>query len=256
MDMHCKKILLTILLLVCGFSGVCGGAEIVLKTAPQASFPKYYTNANELHGLCAEIMMELDAMDPQIKFQCSRSFVPFKRLQMYLEQGELDVFFGMRKTVQRQEKFVFATIPLYQINYVIAIRTGDDTSIKSLQELSVFSQKHLVLSVAGTAVSRFLQRADVVVDDHASTPSRALKKLLAGRGSCVVYHDLGLKNIIRRDHLEDRVTILPVTLLTYSHYVAFAKTVAPSTIAIVDNDLHKMRDNGVLDEIALKYQLN
>ena len=227
------------------------GNLIELKTAAQESFPKYYKSADhQMHGLCIDIIHAIEAADPELKFTGYKNFLPFKRLQSYLEKGALDVFFGFKKTAAREQKLNFLDIHLYQIDYVVAVRADDNFKIKSLDDIRAMGEEGLILTVLGTSANSFLQKqGDLLIDDAARTPSIALKKLLTGRGSFVFYHDLGLKSIIKKQGLEKQVKILPVSFLTYWHYAAFSKRVPETTIERVRIALKKLESSGVLTEI-------
>jgi hypothetical protein len=117
-------------------------------------------------------------------------------------------------------------------------------------------KKGLILTVLGTSANSFLQKqGELLIDDAARTPSIALKKLLAGRGSFVFYHDLGLKSIINNLKLEKKIRILPISFSTYGHYTAFSKQVPESVIERVKNALEKLEKNGILADIRSKHGL-
>ncbi len=233
------------------------GDPIELKTAAQESFPKYYKSAdNKMCGVCIDIIHSIEQIDPEIKFTGYNNFLPFKRLQSHLEKGELDVFFGFKKTAKREQKLNFLNIPLYQINYVVAVRAGAKIEIESFNDIRAMGNKGLILTVAGTSANSFLQkRGKLLIDDSARTPSIALKKLLAGRGSFVFYHDLGLRSIINNLKLEKKVRILPISFSTYWHYTVFSKQVPDPVIQRVKNALEKLEKNGILADIRRKHGL-
>ncbi len=231
--------------------------RIELKTASQESFPKYYKTADgKMCGVCIDIIRAIERIDPEIKFVGYQRFLPFKRLQSYLEQGKLDIFFGFKRSEKRGKKFTFLDLPLYQINYVVAVRTEDNIKIDSFDDIRNLGKKGQILTVLGTSASKFLHKqGGLLIDDAARTPSIALKKLLAGRGSFVFYHDLGLKSIITKLGLDKKIKILPITFSTYWHYAAFSKYVPKSTINRVKIALEKLEKNGTLAEIRRKHYL-
>ncbi len=255
------KTMLPIMIYLLFFFGIpfssFAGDFIELKTAAQESFPKYYkSDDHKMCGVCIDIIHSIEQADPEIKFTGYNNFLPFKRLQSYLEKGELDVFFGFKKTAKRERQLNFLNIPLYQINYVVAVRAEDNVSIESFDDIRTMGDKGLILTVLGTSANSFLQKqGGLLIDDAARTPSIALKKLLAGRGSFVFYHDLGLKSIINNLKLEKKVKILPISFLTYGHYTAFSKQVPEPIIQRVKNALEKLEKNGTLADIRRKHGL-
>ncbi len=230
---------------------------IELKTAAQNSAPKYFKlKDNKMGGICVDIMHAIESVEPEIQFNGYQEFLPFKRLQIYLEKGQLDVFLGFKESAKRKEKYSFLKIPLYQINYVVAVRIGDNGKINSFDDVRSLGEKGKMLTVFATEASRFLHReGGLLVDDGAISPTSLLKKLMAKRGRFAFYHDLGLRNAIKNENLEKKVKILPVSFLTYYHYAAFSKNTSIETINKVKIALGKLKDNGELAKIHGKYNL-
>lgn len=230
---------------------------IELKTAAQNSIPKYFIDEDDrMGGICVDIMQAIEVVEPEIKFTGYQEFLPFKRLQMYLEEGRIDVFFGFRETAERKENYIFLKVPLYQIHYVVAVREEDNVTINALNDLRALGQDGKILTVHGSAASRFLHGEDgLLVDDGARTPSKLLRMLMAQRGRFAFYHDLGLRGAIKKDVLEKKVKILPVSFLMYAHYAAFTKNTDMTTITKVQKAIEKLMHNGALTKIHKKYNL-
>ncbi len=250
-----------IFLLVTGlsfsFPFTSAAEEIILKTAAQESFPKYYKiNDRAMGGICVEIMQAIERIDPAIKFSGYQAFLPFKRLQRYLQDGDLDVFVGLKKTAKREKILTFLKTPLYKVNYVAAVRSGNREQIRSFDDIRSLGEKGRILTVFGTAASRFLkQQGGLIIDDTARTPLIAVKKLMAGRGDILFYHDLGLKNIIKKDNLGQEIKVLPTSFLDYRHYAAFSKKTPQAIVVRVEDALEELIESGQIDGIYKKYGL-
>jgi len=255
------KMLGIIFLFLLLFMGIpcslCAGDLYVLRTAAQESFPKYYKlSENKMGGVCVDIIQAIEKVDSEIKFTGYQEFLPFKRLQVYLEKGQLDVFFGFKKTEKRTEKYHFLDVPLYEINYVVAVRADNKVKINALNDIRSLGEKGTILTVYGTAASNYLyEQGGLFIDDEAKTPLLALKKLIAQRGNFVFYHDLGLKSLIKKEKLEKQVAILPVSFLTYYHFAAFSKKMSAETIDQVKIAIEKLNENNELSRICSNYFL-
>ena len=228
-----------------------------LKTAAQQSFPKYYKiNSHKMGGICVDIIQAIEKADSEIKFSGYQEFLPFKRLQAYLEKGQLDVFFGLKETEKRIGKFIFLDIPLYRLNYVVAVRIENKVRINALSDIRSLGDNAIILTVFGTAASRFLhEQGGLIVDSAAKTPLIALKKLMSDRGSFVFYHDLGLASLIKKEKLEKEIRILPVSFSSYYHYAAFSKNIPLETINRIRIALEHLNENGELARIRWNYGL-
>jgi glutamate/aspartate transport system substrate-binding protein len=227
-----------------------------LKTAAQKSLPKYYMLKNhQMGGVCIDIIHAMEKEVPDIHFIGYRSFLPFKRLQKSLEKGDLDFFVGLKKTKKREKIYHFVDFPLYRLNYVIAVRADDPIQINSFEDIQKIQKGgNIILSIFGTAATRFLiKKGSVPIDDGAKDIEIALKKLMRRRGRFLFYHDLGLKGIIKKNHLEKKVKILPVVFLTYNHYLAFSHSVSLKTISKIEMALHQLDKKKILDNIYHKY---
>ncbi len=243
----------SIILLVLIISSTACAIE--LKTAAQNSGPKYYVMDNgDMGGICVDILLAVEAIDSRIKFSGYQEFLPFVRLQNYLEAGQLDVFFGFKKTDIRKEKFIFSDTPLYELNYVVAVLSDDPIEIKNFKTVRSLSQKGKLLTVNGTAASRFLKKEGVILyEDGAKSTINLIRMLISKRGRFAFYHDLGLNYTIKSEHLEDKVKVLPASFATYYHYAAFAKSAPRETIDSVTSALKRLQDTGELSQIYNNY---
>jgi len=229
-------------------------SAIDLKTAAQESAPKYFIiGNNKMAGVCVEIMQAIEDIEPQINFTGYHEFLPFIRLQSYLEKGLLDVFFGFKKTAKRKEKYSFVEVPLYPLNYVIAVRIDDTVESASFDDLRKLDGNGKLLTVRGTAASKFLQEEGFLFEDGARSPAMLLKMLIAKRGRFAFYHDLGLRHVIKLNNLDKDVRILPNTYFKYYHFAAFSNDTPLETIEVVRGALQHLSNTGKLDEIYDKY---
>jgi len=230
---------------------------IEFRTAAQDSAPKYMTLANQqIGGLCIEIIQAIEKENPQLSFSGYQTYLPFRRLQKYLEDGRLDVFFGFKQTVARKGKYTFIDPPLYQLNYVAMVRRGDRVVIAETADVNSLGRHGKLLTIHGTAASKYLRsQKGLVVDDSARTPAMLLKMLIAKRGRFAFYHDLGLSYLIADKEIEKQVRILPAVFSTYYHYAAFSKNTECSHVAKVERALETMKREGILNQIRNKYSV-
>jgi len=207
-------------------------------------------------GLCIEIIQAIEKVNPQISFSGYQTYLPFRRLQKYLEDGKLDVFFGLKKTVARKGKYTFIDPPLYQLNYVALVRQGDRVVIAETADVNSLGRHGKLLTINGTAASKYLRSQEgLAVDDSARTPEMLLKMLIAKRGRFAFYHDLGLSYLIANKEIEKQVRILPAAFSTYYHYAAFSKNTEHGQVAKVKRALETMKRKGILNQIRNKYSV-
>lgn len=228
-----------------------------LKTAAQNSPPKYYLREDgSMGGVCVDILHAIERVDPQLRFSGYEEFLPFKRLQLYLESGRLDLFCGLKNSPERLDRYFFSATPLYRLNYVIAARSDDHVDIESLDDIRRLGEQGRILTVFGSAAGRFLKNEGALyVNDSAPTPAHVIRTLLAGRGRFAFYHDLGLKNAIESEAAEQRITILPISFSSYHHYTAYSKSMPADLVARLNQALQFLRNDGTMAKIYQKYGL-
>lgn len=165
------------------------------------------------------------------------------------------MFFDLKNTPKRQDKFVFLDQPLYELHYVLAVHKNDDVSINTLEEINTLEDQR-VISVSGSAASRFVEAKGVKLLEKVDSPEKALELLRLKRVRFVFYHDLGLGRLILDKQLGNDIKLLPVAYNTYNHSVAFNKDVSPDMIKQVEHSLDALESNGTLGKIRARYGLN
>ena len=228
-----------------------------LRTAAQDSAPKYFrSDTNQMVGLCVDIMQAIEQVDTEIQFDGYQEFLPFPRLQNQLEAGQLDVFLGFKQTSARKKKYTFLNVPLYHLNYVIAVRKQDTSSVQNFADIRRLQADGAILTVFGSAASRFLKnQGGLIVYDGAKSPQSLVKMLMYKRGRFAFYHDLGLQHTVLQENLGEQIRILPVTFSSYPHYAAFSRHVSEQTIERVKSALDHLQMSGALTRIREKYFL-
>lgn len=244
----------TACLVLCG--AALSGEATDLRTAAQPSAPKYFAAVdNSVEGLCVDIIRAIERIDPTLHFSGRDTFIPFKRLQQKLANGEIDVFVGLKKTPKRMNTYRFIDIPLYRLSYKLVSLTHHNRAAMELEELHRIGTDLSVLTVNATAASTFLKNSKLRlrVDDSPRSPTSMIQMLIRGRGDFAFYHDLALFHTINKLELDEEIYVVPGSYSSYTHHVAFAKKVPIETIDRVRKALENLQKNGELARIASKY---
>ncbi|MCP4673446.1 MAG: transporter substrate-binding domain-containing protein [Desulfobacula sp.] len=199
-----------------------GAFAINLKTPAQDLYPKFFiSSSGEMSGLLIDIMRAIENEVPNLRFIGKKSddieFVPWKRMQWWLEKGEIDVIFGIAKTEKRIKKgFIFIDIPLYTVNNIFAVRGDDDLQLNSFEDVEKLGDKGIILAIPGTATFRFLekQKYNLRVDSGGQTAAQNFKKLLKGRCRFFFFHDLGILSTIKKEKYQGKIKTLPKVFRT------------------------------------------
>lgn len=229
------------------------GYAFSFKTRIQKSFPKYFMSNGNIQGVCSDIIKAVERIIKK-KIIGVDQFMPFKRIQNNLEHNIINIFFCMAKNEIREKKYIFINPPLYEVNHVVAIRKGDKVNIKSFDDIRKLGIDGKILSNFGTATENFLKKQKgLIIDSSAKNLTSNFKKLIAGRGRLVYFHDIGLISTIKKNNLEDRVRILPYSYKKYFHYVVFSKNVKKKYIIKIKQAIKKLKKSGELAKILNKY---
>ena len=227
-----------------------------LRTAAQDSAPKFVRHSDgAVSGISIDVMKAINRVDPTLRFVGDTKFMPLKRIENQLDNGELDVFFGFIKNKRRQSAFTYIDPPIYSVANVLVARRHDKVAIKRLEEIKTLGEDNVVLLVYGVAQAEQLRPLGIALDDRGSSLEQNLHKLVRGRGRFVFQSEPEIHAAIRQSPPEvaENVRVLPTRFNESGRYVAFAKHVPPETVAKVRKALAQLAESGELKRIFDKY---
>jgi len=248
------KTLLLITFLLIGASAEAGHSEVLLRTSFQHSVPKYIQTQGQTSGICFDIITELNhRLKPHairiVYPDTTTPFIPWKRMQSYLEEGKLDIVIGMAKNKKRLKKYHFSNESLYTVLSVFAVPAGTSFKYHSLDDL----RGKYIIAVQGTKTAKKLADISGVNLVLTNSPTAALKMLLAHRGDMVFYHDLGLAYIIKANNWQDAVE-LKRGMEKYDHFIGYNRGVPAAVRSAIDQELATMKEDGVMELILSRYR--
>ena len=231
-----------------------GAPLLVLRTAQQsASLLKYAPDQPDRPGLCRELMQAVERVDPGIRFTGLGLQGPLQRIERLLERGEIDVFFCLLKSPEREQQWNYLTVPLYRIRYVAVQRLGDPIELRSMEDLAAAGRRKPVLVTRGTLLARMLKEAGVPMAE-APSEREALKMLLLERTDVVFGQDMNLANNMRAAGQGDRLRIAATVFREDVQYVVTAKHVPTEVQARLTRALEQLERSGQIKAIAERYR--
>lgn len=240
------------ILLLCLVPGAVS-AVTTLHTGFQDSAPKYMQQNGVLQGICFDIIEELNERlqgEIHISYPLSGDpFVPWKRIQQYLQSGKLDIVVGMAKNSKRERLYFFSKEPLYDIKAVFAHRLGEAEPV--FQSFADLGQRK-VLAVGGTKIGRLLAgNHPNTIFTHTATA--ALRMLLVKRGELVFYHDMGLAYLIKKNGWQEQI-VLGAGQDTYHHFIGYTHGVSLIIRDQIDREIQAMKSDGTMAAILGRYR--
>lgn len=229
--------------------------ELALRTVQQASSIVKYDPDGGLQkpGICAEMLRAVERVDPGLRFTGLEQQVPLRRVERLLAEGQVDVFFCLLRSPDRERQWRYVPVPLYGVRHVIAQRVDDGRSIDSLLDLATMSQVKPVLVARGTVLARKLDTAGVNLSEVGSE-REALQMLALGRTDAIYGQDINLVRHIRDARLVDRVRLGRTSFHEEFQYVAVRADLPAHIVERLTDALRRLERDGVLRQLAERYR--
>ena len=244
-----KRIILIVYIFICIIA--FGKEELILGTL---EYPPYIEQTNNnFKGLAVDIINEsFNRMGIKVKYV----MLPIARSLKMLEDGEIDGFFSIKKTPEREGTLIFPNEFLFSQDYVFFVKKYSkiyfDGNYDSIKNATI----GIVNSVSyGARFDKALKNGEFKKTDLSNNFESTFKKLLNGRVDIVICSKLvGLAILKNLDALEEiQITGLPSE--TTVSYIAFTKKTNYSELSKkFDNTIKKMKEDGTLKKILKKYE--
>jgi len=237
---------------------LCLGApaqEVSLRTVQQAGSAVKYAPTGRPHkpGLCMEILRAVERAEPGLRFTGLEQRVPLKRVERLLAEGQVDAFFCLLKSPERERQWRYAPVPLYVIRHVVVQRADDTRHFDTLAELAAASRAKRVLVMRGTAIARHLLQADVTIAE-VSSEREALQMLTMGRADLIYGQDINLRHHMADSQLGDRMKVGRTVFQEEPQFLAMRADLPAAIEDKLTQALRKLERDGSLRQIADRYR--
>lgn len=230
---------------------------LVYKTTGQeANTLKFDPGNASAPGFSVEAMRWIERHHPDIRFAGQELLRPVKRIDLELESGALEVFFGLVRTEAREAKLQVVDV-LYTQSGQLAVLSGDPVSVQSYDDIRALGENAVIGVPKGSAYVETLRaQPGLVVDDGVASVSATLKKLLAGRLRFVFFGGAVLRKYIRDDGLEQQVRLLPTRFAVQEVCLMAARGMDPQKLSRLRAAFDALRRSGELKRLQDKYQVS
>jgi polar amino acid transport system substrate-binding protein len=229
----------------------------VLQTASQAGIPfKFSLKTPDKPGICIEIIQALTRLDAELRFAGLERDLPLKRIESDLLSGQLDVFFALIRTPEREALRFLSSTALYAVRHQVAVRADDSVNVSSFEDIRSLGREGVILTTQGTAYPQYLDDfKGLYVDASTTSNTQLLKMLLAGRGRFFYQGDSTLRNQIKADGLEAQVRILPAVFKVDEQLLAYSPKLPPQRLERLRKALETLQKSGELLRLRARYGL-
>lgn len=236
-------------------------SDLVLRIPSQvATEPKYIEvrspTGTSIAGECIDILRAIERVDSGIHFTNDQSWLPTPRIETAMLQNEADAACGLSHTPDRDRQFQFIDIPLFLVHYHLVVRADDQVSIRNWDDVRALGKDGSILIAHGFGPVRRLQAlGGLTIDSGALDSQTNLRKLLLGRGRFYYHRIPGIAGEIKKAGMTGRLKILPTIMDSQWFYLVVSSRVAISEIERLHLALKKLEENGELQRIRNRWEL-
>lgn len=246
------KLFVSILFCVLSFSA--SAEALKLRTVSQDnSLVKYNVNNQMQLGICAEILKKIEELVPTIKFVGTEKNVPIQRIEQFLEKDEIDIFFCLLKTKDRERRFRYVDIPLYPVRNAVLVKANDPILNKKIKTLKDLKNEGVILVNKGSALIDDLKKSGVKYSDGGKDDAQILELLDANRGRFFYGQDATLKFMLKEKKDKDNYRIIVIPEKKIYQYVVYSKKLDKKIVDKITVAIRKLQLDGTLDRIYQKH---
>lgn len=225
-----------------------------LRTVQQSNSRVKYAPGNAIRpGICMEMLRAVEQVEPGLRFSGLDQQAPLRRVEIMLAQGEIDVFFCLLRSAEREKQWRYLPVPLYRIQHMVAMRQDDGDEPRDLAELVAASRHKPVVVTRGTVLAATLREAGASVTEAASD-FEALQMLALGRTDHVYGQDLNLQRHLREFRSGEKLRIAATVFQADQQFLVVGRKVPAAVEQLLLRALQKLEREGQLKAISDKYR--
>ncbi|QYK00707.1 substrate-binding periplasmic protein [Shewanella psychrotolerans] len=248
---------LTAVLLFSAFFGslYANAKENSIKIATLDYPPFIYQNGDIKTGILLEIVTE--AFD-RLSVNVDIEFFPITRGLKMVKEGEVDAYFSLKKTPERNATLLFTTMPLVQQRFVIFTLVDSNITYKGdINDLAIYNIGVSCNTSYGPIFDTAVRNGILKNIDCAQSFELNIKKLLAGRTDIIINsQDVGYA-LLSRLGKKKQVKLIEPPIEVLNSYLAFTRVRDYSALAgAFDDALCDMINDGTVNNIKSKYPDN
>lgn len=247
-----KLLLMPVLFSQLLLAGAAMGAPLALRVMAQESIPpKWIATRTGLRGLCPDILLAIERIEPRLKFSRSIEIRSIPFLEKGLERGTIDGACALLDTDRRRAIARIAGPPLYAVRHRLAARVDDKVSIGSLAELAAL--KPLINTQRNASYAEQLRALGLEVDDSSGDNTVNLNKIIAGHGRFFYINELTLNWMLENEGFKGKVRMLDWVVREEPIYFHLSKKTPAVAVHLVDSALDRLEASGELAKIHAKW---
>jgi len=194
--------------------------EIVIATLEYPPF--IYSENNQVKGIIVDKIRDVFG---KLEVKVTIKIYPIARGLLMVKNGEVDAYFSLKKTPEREKELLFTKEPLIQQPFVFFTR--NDSRIiwhGNLKDIKNYRIGIVSKTSYGTVFDEYLKKGFIQNIDETQTFEQNIKKLIAGRVDLIINsYDVG-QYILKKLNASNRIIALSPPVEVVNSYLAFTKT--------------------------------
>ncbi|MDB5949524.1 MAG: hypothetical protein JWR65_1379 [Massilia sp.] len=209
--------------------------------------PKWVMDDGAPQGLCPDLMAAIERIEPRVRFAGYERPRSLLVIEDALQTGRAGAACALLDSPRRRSVAVRLKVPLYEARHRLAAVVGDNQAVDNFDDL--VRLKPLINTARGSAYILQLKARGIAVDDSTGDNVVNLRKIIAGHGRYTYMNELSLLRLIRTEHLEDKVKMLPAVFNAEPVYFWVSHKADPQLAPMLEVALGRVKANGELARI-------
>jgi polar amino acid transport system substrate-binding protein len=213
--------------------------KIVIATLEYPPF--IYSDNNQAKG---PIVDKVIYIFDQLGVDVTIKIYPITRGLLMVKNGEVDAYFSLKKTPEREKELLFTNEPIIQQPFVFFINKNSKINWNgSIEDINKYRFGIVSNTSYGTVFDKYLNNGVITNIDMAQTFELNIKKLIAGRVDIIINsYDVG-QSIINKLSADNEIIALSPPIEIINSFLAFTKAKDYSLLANqYDNLLSKINE--------------
>lgn len=234
-------------------AGACGAAPMTVTVLAQESIPpKWILHDGVAIGLCPDVLAALERIEPRLHFTGYDRGRSLLVIEDALASGKAALACGLIDSAQRQRIAIRSQRPLYNVKMRLAALASDRQVVDTLDDL--VRLKPLINTARGSGYIVEMKARGIAVDDSTGDNVVNLRKTAAGHGRYTYMNELSLLHLIRSEHLERQLRVLPAVFSQEALYFWVSRKADPALAPLLDQAFARLRANGELARIYERWE--
>jgi polar amino acid transport system substrate-binding protein len=227
--------------------GAAAAPMTVNLLAQESIPPKWVMEDGTVQGLCPDLMAAIERIEPRVRFAGYERPRSLLVIEDALDTGRAGAACALLDSPRRRSVAVRLRVPLYEARHRLAAVAGDQQVVNDFDDL--VRLKPLINTARGSAYILQLKARGIAVDDSTGDNVVNLRKIIAGHGRYTYMNELSLLRLIRTEHLEDKVRMLPAVFNSEPVYLWVSHKADPALAPMLEQALARLKANGELARI-------